>query len=202
MIPSKLSLWGLLTRLTLVLVLAVALSGCTGTKRFFSGMFGKNAPLLPCPRTFVHGDGEKLTKFRPGPGRDLTDVMFEGEINDFRLVCEHEIDDDTRAGTLSLELTVVMVMERGPAVEKREAVYEYFVTLTDTKDEVLQKQLFGASARFEGNVTRFVFTDEPIVLKIPLKAGQSGKDFNIVIGFQLTREELEFNRAQQGLRRR
>ena len=190
------------TRLALVLLLAVALGGCAGTKRFFKGMFGTNPPLPPCPRTFVHGDGEKLTKFRPGPGRDLTDVMYEGEIDNFRLVCEHEIDEDTKTGTLLLELTVIIVMERGPAIEKREARYEYFVTLTDSKDAVLQKERFAPSARFEGNVTRFVFTDEPVTMKIPLKAGQTGKDFQIVIGFQLSREELEFNRSQQGLRRR
>ena len=187
---------------SLAVVVALALGGCAGTKRFFKGMFGANPPLPPCPKVFIVGDAERLIKFRPGPGRDLTDVMYEGEIDNFRLVCEHEIDEDTKTGTLSLELTLVILVERGPANEDRQARYEYFVTLSDNSLNILKKELFASTARFEGNVTRFVFTDEPINMTIPLKAQQTGKDFQIFLGFQLSRDEVDFNRSQQGIRGR
>ena len=36
-----------------------------------------------------------------------------------------------------------------------------------------------------------------MIVQIPLTSGVTGRDFQIVIGFQLTREELKYNRRKR-----
>ena len=48
---------------------------------------------------------------------------------------------------------------------------------------------------FPGNQTRAHYTDE-FELVIPKLSGQSVDDFLIFIGFELTNEELEYNRSR------
>ena len=47
-----------------------------------------------------------------------------------------------------------------------------------------------------GNRTRLVYEDQPVVLSIPLKAGAIGPDFLVYVGFQLSPEELQYNRQK------
>jgi hypothetical protein len=177
----------------LAAAVAASLGGCESIK----GVFGFGEPPPPCPRVSILADAARITKFRPGPGRDLVDVLFEGEIGNFLTSCRHDIDRKTRTGTLDVEVIVDIEAARGPADRDRAAGYDYFVALTDVSGNVLQRGSFSATAAFEGNRTRFVFRDTPVHLKIPLKTGQAGPDFLIFLGFQLTPEEMQYNRLQR-----
>ena len=68
-------------RKTIVIAAAVlaagALSGC--------GVLSKKEATA-CPQYVVASDAASVTRFREGPGRDLTDVVNQGEINGVLLV--------------------------------------------------------------------------------------------------------------------
>src|SRR3546814_6814364 len=71
-----------LTKLSFaVLILAgLGLAACRSKK-----------PNLPsCPRVGILGDAQKATQYRPGPGRDLTDVTFQTELLDYNGECSFE----------------------------------------------------------------------------------------------------------------
>ena len=84
--------------------------------------------------------------------------------------------------------------QRGAADRERRATFTYFIAVTDQKKTVLNKNAFDAKVEFPGNRSRVTLTDAAVNLNIPLKAGQSGSDFQIIVGFQMSREEMEFNR--------
>lgn len=175
--------------LTLVLVLA----GCGVYQGLEEKIIGK---ALPCPRVSILADAATVTRFKEGLGRDLIDVDFKGALTGFRGSCGYDIDEDTDSGTLSLDLAVVMNLERGPANKGREIGFEYFISVTNSSKKVLNKEIFDVKVTFPGNQTVLKWSedpDDPVILTIPLKAGERGQDFIIFVGFQLSPEEYQYN---------
>ena len=154
---------------------------------------------LPCPRVSILADAATITRFKEGAGRDLIDVDFKGALTEFRGSCGYDIDEYTDSGTMSIDLAVAMDLERGPANRSREIGVEYFISVTDSSKRVLNKEIFDVKVTFPGNRTVLTWSedpDKPIILTIPLKAGERGRDFNIFVGFQLSPEELLYNRRR------
>ena len=175
---------GIPGRAAAILLLAVA--ACT--------VFQEEEPPPSCPRISILGDAATLTKFRPGPGRDLTDVLYEGVVSGVTGSCAYANDGKRANRALSMKVALVIEAARGPANRDGRAAFPYFVGITDSSRNVLNKQRFNVTAVFPGNRARLVVTDNPVALEIPVKAGQSGQDFEIFVGFQLSRAELEYNR--------
>lgn len=149
--------------------------------------------VYACPAVFILQDAQNLTRFKPGPGRDITDIRFEAEIFDFRGGCDVDEDDDK--WEVEVELLVQISVERGPAAAGREIEFEYFVVLSDFQGQPGGKRIFPVKGEFEEGRTRLVYQDD-VELNIPLKNPNDGGKTEIVFGFQLTPEELKFNRAR------
>ena len=181
------------------LVGVLLLAGCTGT---YDKLFGDNLPPPACPGVSILADGVALIKFRPGGGRDLTDVLFSGEILGINATCAYERNRETKSGSVTVEVAIDIRAERGPADRSRKAVLPYFVSLVDGERRLIEKRQFEIAVEFPGNLSRIRLKDDPpIALKIPLKADQRGDLFQVYVGFQLTKDELEFTRKRRSRRR-
>ncbi|HEB80205.1 MAG TPA: hypothetical protein ENI79_07015 [Rhodospirillales bacterium] len=161
--------------------------------------FSSAVPPPPCPRPAIYAETANVTKFREGPGRDLIDVVAEGKIIGFSGGCNYDFDEETGEGVLTVEISVDFEAHRGTANKDRKAKFDYFISVTDQNHNVLSKGVFDVDIEFPGNRTRAGYTDDdpPVNLEIPLQKGQIGEDFNILIGFQLSNDELTFNRRQR-----
>ncbi len=187
--------WPAAAKASVTAAMTMLVAGCGA----YDALFGSGEIPPPCPHVAVFSDANTITRFHQGTGRDIIDVNFEGEITDIYGSCEHDIDDDTLGGTLTVEISLNIDLARGPANKDRRAAFDYFVAVADASKNILNKKIFGVDVEFPGNFTRLGWTDypdQPVLLDIPLKAGKTGKDFNIFVGFQLTREELEYNRRR------
>ncbi len=142
--------------------------------------------VLYCPEVFRVAAASHLVKF-VGAGRDLTDVRFEVKLQQVGLSCEY--DDDV----IESVLLVNMIATRGPADNQRQAPLKYFVAIATLDQKIVAREEFEITIPFEGNQTRVAVTEE-LEPRIPLKAGQSGADYQIFIGLSLSREELRYNR--------
>ena len=129
--------------------LCLVLAGC--------GAFEESqAPACPSVRTLATADN--VTKFRDGPGRDLTDVVMEAEIVGFGGFCETDID----ARRVDIELTVTIEALRGPAVREGSTEVAYFVSVLDGDGEILRKPVFRTTLEFEGNIGRVRASEDRI----------------------------------------
>lgn len=155
--------------------------------------FKKEPPPGPCSRAMILGDAQQLVQFRDGPGRDILDMSYSGHLTRVYADCVYDMNKD-RTGVMAVKVYVAIEAERGPANRDRIARYRYFVTLTDAKREPVAKNVFELTATFPGNVARVVLTDDTVEMKVPIRAGQSGHEFTIFVGFQLSDDQLEFNR--------
>ena len=175
-LPSRLTHPCCPPRLLLVLAGLALLAGCASEPE-----------TRPCPQAVVLSDAARQVKFA-GQGRDLTDMLFEASISTGRLVCEY--DDDV----LDVDLQVEVVASRGPANSDRLANITYFVAVSRTDRTVLARESFDIAIPFPGNRTR-VSALEQIGQVITLPSGEDGGDYLIYVGLELSREELEYNRA-------
>ncbi len=147
------------------------------------GFFGTEAPR-PCPTVSVLKDAAELIRYRPGPGRDLIDVIEHAKVAGIADVCEYNDD------SLEVELAIDLVVERGPAAQSSFVELPYFIAVLDAGGAILAKEVFTGRVEFPADRRRIAIREETEQI-IPLDGFQSGANFEILVGFQLTREELE-----------
>jgi hypothetical protein len=175
----------------LVLRLALAavpllLVGCDTLKSINFNPPPKVPP--PCPRAVVADNAGRLTRFA-GAGADPSQVQFEAEIGDLTGDCGY---GDT---SIDVNLKIPIVGSRGPAHTTGPARFNYFVAIARTDQTILAREAFDASIDFPGNQTRNGIQEE-IEETIPIQPGESGTDFVILVGFEMTPAELDYNRKQ------
>ncbi|HEY9567786.1 MAG TPA: hypothetical protein VIR38_06840 [Thalassobaculum sp.] len=156
---------------------AILLSGCAADE-----------PPPPCPPVQAPASLDRFTWFEGG-GRDLTQVLYSGRIDGVDMACEYDEEG------VDLDLRVRLVVERGPADRSRQADFQYFVAIEDGVGNITAKEVFDIRAPFEGNIRRVARFDE-LELRIP-SPPQGFRQTRVLIGFQLTPEQLEHNRSHK-----
>jgi len=171
-------------RAALITALVPLLADC-GPER------NKFAP--PCPRPAFLGDAANIDLYRsaggPGGRRDLTDLVLHGRVIGLNGSCQ----EGDRKNQLATTAVMTVELTRGPAMQGREADVPVFLAVTDG-DTILDKRIYPLHAAFPPNVDRLVLQSEVQSLALPVSPGKSGAAYTIVIGFQLTPDEMEQNR--------
>ncbi len=179
-----------------MVVLAFALGACS-TYEYVSDKLS-DPIVLKCPNYWLVSDAASVVKFRQGPGRDLTDVDYEGEIVGVQLGCISNIDKRTRTGTMIVDVTVRFDAARGPANRDRKARFDYFIRVLDPNRKILKGEDLSVVINFPGNRTRLQFRSSPLTLELPITSKWPPSYYRIFAGFKLTRKELDFNRKKIG----
>lgn len=163
-----------------------------GAPNWLERMFGADSRpnVGPCPLMGVLYDNSRLVEFaQPGVER-YANIAFTGEVQGVRGLCRYV---DSNPITMGIEID--MAFGRGPAATSDRRNYRYWVAVTRRGVTPLEKQYFDVEARFEGgrNVTTARERIQQIVIP---RANEtvSGENFEILVGFELTPEQLQFNR--------
>lgn len=165
------------------------------------GLLGacSNAPQTPrpCPEILIPADGAELTRFKPGAGRDIIDVLHSEKITGFAHGCTYDVDD-AGAGEVVVEIQPAIESNIGPASTERVAAFEYFIAVTDRQKNILDKARFPLTIPFPQNQSRLQWQrPESVVLRLPVTAGQMGDHYRIYLGLQVTPDELRYQREQR-----
>ncbi len=163
---------------------ALLLAGCGSWNPF-----GKGETPPACPKAIVVSDLSQVTEFRPGAGRDLSDVVHAAQVERVDSTCEYD-----RRRKVTVQAVVNLLVERGPADRSRQAAITYFVAVADPADQILARQTFTVPVKFDGNVTRMRASED--IEQIIQLSGGTGAGYKIYVGFPLTEEQLEYNRSQ------
>jgi hypothetical protein len=164
--------------------LALLAAGC--------GMFDRSVPP-PCPPVLVVNDASTFNQYRPGPGRDVIDMIFQGRIADFRGGCTWSRDRTE----VDLDISIAFDVERGPANPDRKGRFSYFVAIPAFHPTPQGKQVFPVDVAFPGNVTR-MRAHQTVRLSVPVARNKRYDDYPVYIGFQLAPAEIEENRRRRG----
>ncbi len=169
--------------------LALALVGCSTGGRI-AEQLNSTPNSGPCPVVGSVYDASRYVKFADGGGKLYPDIAFTGEITDVRLYCRYTGDEP-----LVAEIEIDFAFGKGPKATGDNHDYPYFVAVTRRNGKVLAKEYFTTEAEF-GRKTVTARTELVNQISIP-RADESisGVNFEVVVGFELTPEQIEFNRA-------
>ena len=177
-----------LRRLSSVPRLLAVLGACGGA----AGCGGAVSDRFPpaCPHAGILADAADLTRYRAGAGgHDLTDMVLDGRITGVSGVCSRNGRDT------DVTVAVSMQLARGPAAGARATEVPFFVAVS-RNGEVLDKQIYRVVPGFASNADRTRLTTDPVTLTLPTRPSQPGSSFDVVVGFQLTPDQVAFNRRR------
>ena len=175
--------------------MAVALLGLAGCESsdfaiFSEGYFAPSEPPPPppCPRLALAEYADRLLRYN-------SDVRVEDNlIYDARIIqadgdCGYDGDE------IDVNMTVRITVALGPAATEDQVPIRYFVAIARNSDHsVAARGLFDTLVTFPG-ITRHSGTQEDFEQITPLKEGETGADYVNLLGFEMTPEELAYNRS-------
>lgn len=178
-----------ITKLTMasMIVVSVGLSGCQTAKKVLA--VGEEAEKNPgpCPVAFSLYEASRFVEFHGS--ESYVNVGFTAEINKVRSLCRYVGKQPIRA-----DLALDIAFGRGPAADGDTATYQYFVAVTRKDIEVIEKEIFPITVTFPQGVNVVELTENVGEIIIPrANENTSGANFEIIIGFELTEEQIAFN---------
>ena len=174
-----------MTSVTRFNLVAVILSG------FLAACANQQAATVECPEVRIPLNTERVTRFAPGEGRDITDVEVRAEIGFLSGECT--VHDER----VEMVFPIAVRGTKGPADTDNVEALSAFLAVSDRDRNVLSRRQLPFTLQFAGNETKVVNTDV-ITVTIPKTEEQSAKEFVVFLGFNLSREEYAFNREESG----
>jgi hypothetical protein len=171
------------------LAATLALSACA------SNADKKRIPNVgPCPPAHVLGDAARLVQFN-GP-EAFSSVGFTGEVRQVRSSCRYVGSDP-----IEMKLEIDLAFGRGPAAQGDTYTYNYWVAVTRRDVAVLAKKPYSIKVEFPKGAQRMAVTETIEKIIIPRASAEtSGANFEVLAGFDLTKEQIEFNREGKRFR--
>ena len=90
-----------------------------------------------------------MIEFLPGPGRDLTDVLYTGEVIGLESTCEYDED-----GYVDNDVLLTIGLSKGPAAEGNAGRFTYFVAITDPAERIIAKEVFPVEVEYPCLISR------------------------------------------------
>lgn len=165
------------------LALAAALSGCGGNSK---------GPPQPCPDIVVPKQTQYLTKFA-GNGSDLSDIAYEAKVDTYTTYCVYSVDQEPPY--IRTNLKVQLAATRGPKFSGDHISLKYAVGVTGPGGKIIPgaKQVLDMDIDFSKGQVANINADE-INVTIPLKQGENGDYYRILLGLDLTQDQLDYNK--------
>ena len=159
---------------------------------FFDRMIGNDQRpnVGPCPLMGVLYDTARVVKFNQPNAQRYANIEFTGEMQGVHGLCRYVGSDPIR-----MNMEIEMAFGRGPAATSDRQTYRYWVAVTRRGRAPIEKVYFDVDVRFprgEQVVTHREQIDEIVIPRANEEI--SGENFEILVGFDLTPEQLQFNR--------
>ena len=171
---------------------AVLLAGCQSA----ASLLDSPEPNIgPCPSALSLYDAHRIVEMH-GDRVTYDNIGFTGEILAVRSLCSYYGERPIIAN-----LEIDLGFGRGPAARGGEHTYEYLIALTRRDVGVFHREVFPLRVRFRDGEDRVFMTETIDAIQIPRATPDtSGENFEILVGFELTPEQLAFNRSGQRFR--
>lgn len=174
-------------------------------RRCFQALLLAAALLLPsagaaladpedCPDFGLVPELTRLTRFKDGPGRTMDDVRYDVIVRGFGDPTCSEKDRRAR-----VRVRLEFAIERGRAEQGSRIEFSYFVAIRHrVSGEIVTKEVFPVAFDLPKGRDSVVFEEELEQVTIPIRKDEKGQYYAVLVGLQLTEEQLNFNRLRRG----
>ena len=144
----------------------------------------------PCPLMGVLYDSARVVDFAATDSQRYANIEFTGEMQGVTGLCRY-VDADP----ITMSIEIEMAFGRGPASTGDRQTYRYWVAVTRRGRAPIEKAYFDVDVRFPRNQAVVMKRESIEYIVIPrANPDTSGENFEILVGFELTPEQLQFNR--------
>jgi hypothetical protein len=149
----------------------------------------------PCPYVKVLYDAARYVEFT-GAREVSSDVAYSGEIEGIQADCLYKA-----AEPIVVDMAIRFDLGKGPQAQSASKSYRYWIAVTERNKAILEKQYFDLPVQFPAGQDRVVKVERFQGVTIPRAAATvSGNNFEILVGFDVTPQQAEFNRAGKRFR--
>lgn len=172
--------------------LAVATGGAAEVTP--SGLVAKTE--AECPQVTALTELSSIAQFADPKVSHPDKMIAEAKVENVTASCK------VAPASVSVELTLDFLGTLGPVGLKdlngqANYTYPYFLTVVTPDGKILSKDVFALSMVYDkGGMT--IRKQDKLRQVIPMAAGQTANQYQILIGFQLTEGELAYNRSKGG----
>ncbi|MFO0203068.1 MAG: hypothetical protein ACK528_08050 [Alphaproteobacteria bacterium] len=159
---------------------------------FFDRLLGNDdrPNVGPCPLMGVLYDSARIVDFAQAGQQRYANIQYTGEMNGVRGLCRY-VDADP----ITMALEVDMSFGRGPAATAERHTYRYWVAVARRGRAPIEKVYFDVEVEWERGQLVANHREQIERIVIPRANPEvSGENFEILVGFELTPEQLQFNR--------
>ena len=153
--------------------------------------------VLPCPDYRVLAEASNVERYKPGPGRSIIDIDFYTKITGMHLTCTSKISKKSGAGLMDVDVNFDFSLQLGPANSSGPTKFQYFISVTDLNYNIIYRETFSINLNVETSKSLISFSSKPITIEIPINKNYSSQNFIIFGGLEISREQLERNRAKK-----
>lgn len=164
----------------------------TENRNFFDQLFGTDdrPNVGPCPLMGVLYDNARTVEFAEPNSQRYANIEFTGEMQGVRGLCRY-VDDDP----ITMAIEIDMAFGRGPAATTDRQTYRYWVAVTRRGRAPIEKAYFDVDVRWDRGEAVVTRREQIESIVIPRANPEiSGENFEILVGFELTPEQVQFNR--------
>jgi hypothetical protein len=157
-------------------LLAVGLAGCADNPF--------EVVQINCPAVAIVSNTGTVTHFQ-GDGRNMDDVLYNATISSLNSSCQQE-------GSIRFDVAFHINAEAGPKFKDDSITLPYYVVLLRDNHLITAKKVYQTTLYFSPGATHAAKT-ETIVQTFDNIDIASRYDYELLIGFQLSPEEVSYN---------
>jgi hypothetical protein len=164
--------------------------GATTIAALFVAGCGSDTPKVPtCPSAAVIAPAASLTTFKPGMQDNPAGELYTVGVANVKTDCTLDVDNGTTDSTLALRFRA----KRAPSSEAASYRVPYFVAVA-LDGKVLAKRDIWVHFGFAPGASTTEFDDDVASTVINLENGRKPYEYELVVGLQLTHDQLEYNK--------
>jgi ABC-type Fe3+-hydroxamate transport system substrate-binding protein len=170
------------------LIAAGLVSACGSTKE------ARSANPAPCPNVVALQDAARQIVFVGD--ETIENVAWTAEVADVSLACRYFADKPIDAS-----IEIALAFGKGPKADSASHQFGYWVAVTRSNMEVIEKREFVAPVKFDGDENIVVIKQSIDEILIPRKSEKtSGTNFEVVVGLSVTPQQAIYNRSGKSLK--
>ncbi|MFN3701415.1 MAG: hypothetical protein ACK4VI_07835 [Alphaproteobacteria bacterium] len=146
----------------------------------------------PCPEVQIVDELSSISEFSPPSAAFAENLISRADLYHAESFCTFQ--DKLAVVDLKLVFDASLGPQGRAGGNKNFFSYPFFIAVTDQNNVVLAKEVFSASMNFEtGQATHRYH--ENLRQLVPIRSREQARRFKILLGFQLSPEQLAYNRA-------
>jgi len=148
-----------------------------------------------CPGVEVLPDTKSITYFDDKDGRPIGQIVARAQLTDVRGGCDYT------KNSVVVDIDMLMtghISDKGRYEGRQDLeafmTFPYFVAVMDPSGKMIDKKIMATAMRFQPEIDDLDHA-EKITQTIPLSDVGQGSKYTITLGFQLNRQQLDYNRG-------